>query len=124
MKIFKPHELMELTIGNEDYDWHSLQAAAKYKNGYSSSDQTVSQFNYQFYCKRNLLNFILQIQWFWEVFHELPLTEKKKFLLFLTGTDRIPISGMKSLKVTHHLNPICVQNTNKVLFTDIHSTNK
>lgn len=42
MKIFKPHELMELTIGNEDYDWHSLQAAAKYKNGYSSSDQTVS----------------------------------------------------------------------------------
>lgn len=40
-----------------------------------------------------------QIRWFWEVFHELPLTEKKKFLLYLTGSDRIPIQGMKAIKI-------------------------
>lgn len=40
-----------------------------------------------------------KIRWFWEVFHELPLSEKKKFLLFLTGSDRIPIQGMKAIKV-------------------------
>uniref|UniRef100_A0A8C6FY16 HECT and RLD domain containing E3 ubiquitin protein ligase 4 n=1 Tax=Moschus moschiferus TaxID=68415 RepID=A0A8C6FY16_MOSMO len=37
------------------------------------------------------------IKMFWEVFHELPLEKKKQFLLFLTGSDRIPILGMKSL---------------------------
>ncbi|XP_036192777.1 probable E3 ubiquitin-protein ligase HERC4 isoform X7 [Myotis myotis] len=39
------------------------------------------------------------IKIFWEVFHELPLEKKKLFLLFLTGSDRIPILGMKSLKL-------------------------
>lgn len=43
---------------------------------------------------------IFQIKWFWEVFHELPLAEKKKFLLYLTGSDRIPIQGMKAIKVS------------------------
>lgn len=38
-----------------------------------------------------------QIRLFWEVFHELPLSEKQKFLLFLTGSDRIPIQGMKAI---------------------------
>jgi E3 ubiquitin-protein ligase HERC4 len=31
------------------------------------------------------------------VFHDLLEEDKKKFLLFLTGCDRIPILGMKSL---------------------------
>ncbi|XP_055373246.1 probable E3 ubiquitin-protein ligase HERC4 isoform X2 [Condylostylus longicornis] len=79
LSLFEPEELMAVVVGNEDYDWHVLQSEAEYKNGYASSDQTV--------------------QWFWEVFHELPLTEKKKFLLFLTGSDRIPIKGMKGIKI-------------------------
>jgi E3 ubiquitin-protein ligase HERC4 len=36
---------------------------------------------------------------FWEVFHELPEEEKRKFLLFLTGSVRIPVQGMKAIKV-------------------------
>jgi len=34
----------------------------------------------------------------------LPLETKKKFLLFLTGSDRIPIMGMKAI-------PIAIQST-------------
>lgn len=79
LELFKSHELMEVVIGNEDYDWHALEAETEYKNGYKSGDQTV--------------------RWFWEVFHELSLEDKKKFLLFLTGSDRIPIMGMKAIKV-------------------------
>ena len=30
---------------------------------------------------------------FWSVFHELSLENKKKFLMYLTGSDRIPILG-------------------------------
>lgn len=79
LELFKPHELMAVVIGNENYDWHALESAAEYKNGYTSGDQTI--------------------RWFWEVFHELPLAEKKKFLLYLTGSDRIPIQGMKAIKI-------------------------
>jgi E3 ubiquitin-protein ligase HERC4 len=66
-------------IGNENYDWEELQRNAEYKNGYTENDETIRMF--------------------WEVFHELPEVEKRKFLLFLTGCVRIPIQGMKAIKV-------------------------
>jgi len=70
---------MSLLIGNENYDWEEFEKHAIYKNDYSKDNQTIV--------------------FFWQVFHELSLEEKKKFLLFLTGTDRIPIQGMKGVKV-------------------------
>lgn len=41
LELFQSSELMAVVIGNEDYDWHALEAEADYKNGYSSSDQVV-----------------------------------------------------------------------------------
>lgn len=79
LKIFRSHELMAVVIGNEGYDWSQLEENAKYKEGYTKDDPTIIMF--------------------WRIFHELPLEEKKKFLLFLTGSDRIPIRGMKAIKV-------------------------
>ncbi|GBP76336.1 Probable E3 ubiquitin-protein ligase HERC4 [Eumeta japonica] len=79
IKLFRSHELMAVVMGNEEYDWEVFESNAEYKNGYLASDQ--------------------QIRWFWEVFHELSLEEKKKFLLFLTGSDRVPILGMKDIKI-------------------------
>ncbi|RZC35721.1 E3 ubiquitin-protein ligase HERC4, partial [Asbolus verrucosus] len=80
LQLFHSHELMAVVVGNENYDWHALEEVATYKNGYTSSDQTI--------------------RWFWEVIHAMPLEDKKKFLLFLTGSDRIPIQGMKAIKIT------------------------
>ncbi|KTF92285.1 hypothetical protein cypCar_00012607 [Cyprinus carpio] len=54
-------------------------ANASYKGTFSASHPTVKMF--------------------WEVFHEFPLEKKKQFLLFLTGSDRIPIHGMASLRI-------------------------
>uniref|UniRef100_A0A0P5J2E5 E3 ubiquitin-protein ligase HERC3 n=1 Tax=Daphnia magna TaxID=35525 RepID=A0A0P5J2E5_9CRUS len=79
LRLFQSHELMDLVVGNENYDWYALQENAEYKNGFSSDHPTIRLF--------------------WEVFHELSLEQKKNFLLFLTGSDRIPILGMKALKV-------------------------
>ncbi|XP_028027224.1 probable E3 ubiquitin-protein ligase HERC4 isoform X3 [Bombyx mandarina] len=79
IKLFRSHELMSVVIGNEEYDWEMFQNNCEYKNGYSETDQ--------------------QIRWFWETFHELPLEDKKKFLLFLTGSDRVPIQGMRDIKI-------------------------
>ncbi|XP_011257668.1 probable E3 ubiquitin-protein ligase HERC4 isoform X1 [Camponotus floridanus] len=80
LELFHSHELMALVIGNQNYDWEELEKNAAYKESYTKSDPTIVLF--------------------WQVFHELPLEEKKKFLLFLTGSDRIPIQGMKAIKIT------------------------
>lgn len=79
LELFHSHELMTLVVGNENYDWEEFERNAEYKNGYTKNDHTIRLF--------------------WEVFHELPLEEKKNFLLFLTGSDRIPIQGIKAIKV-------------------------
>lgn len=79
LHLFHAQELMSVVIGNENYDWYQLENNATYKKGYSSSDPTIRMF--------------------WEVFHELPLEDKKNFLLYLTGSDRIPIQGMKAIKI-------------------------
>ncbi|XP_013200731.1 probable E3 ubiquitin-protein ligase HERC4 [Amyelois transitella] len=79
IKLFRSHELMSVVIGNEEYDWDVFESNCEYKNGFSSSDP--------------------QVRWFWEVFHELSIEDKKKFLLFLTGSDRVPIQGMRDIKI-------------------------
>lgn len=80
LELFHSYELMAVVVGNEDYDWEELQKNTAYKNGYSKDDPTIMLF--------------------WQVFRELTLEDKKKFLLFLTGSDRIPIQGMKAIKIT------------------------
>lgn len=80
LELFHSHELMAVVVGNEDYDWEELEKNATYKEGYTKSDPSIVLF--------------------WQVFRELTLEDKKKFLLFLTGSDRIPIQGMQAIKIT------------------------
>ncbi|XP_026866327.2 probable E3 ubiquitin-protein ligase HERC4 isoform X1 [Electrophorus electricus] len=77
LELFQPNELQAMVIGSTTYDWKELEKSAEYKGGYWAEHPTIKLF--------------------WEVFHELSLEKKKQFLLFLTGSDRIPILGMKSL---------------------------
>ncbi|KAJ8248211.1 hypothetical protein GJAV_G00239610 [Gymnothorax javanicus] len=77
LELFQPNELQAMVIGNTNYDWKELERGTEYKGEYWREHPTI--------------------KFFWEVFHELPLEKKKKFLLFLTGSDRIPILGMRSL---------------------------
>uniref|UniRef100_A0A4W4FY63 HECT domain-containing protein n=1 Tax=Electrophorus electricus TaxID=8005 RepID=A0A4W4FY63_ELEEL len=79
LSLFQPSELMAMVVGNSSYDWEELEKNAVYKGEFSASHPTVHMF--------------------WEVFHDFPLEKKKKFLLFLTGSDRIPIHGMASLRI-------------------------
>ncbi|XP_055083199.1 probable E3 ubiquitin-protein ligase HERC4 isoform X2 [Periophthalmus magnuspinnatus] len=79
LELFQPNELQAMVIGNTNYDWTELEKTTEYKGEYWAEHPTIRLF--------------------WEAFHELPLEKKKQFLLFLTGSDRIPILGMKSLKL-------------------------
>nr|KAF6387380.1 hypothetical protein mMyoMyo1_007883 [Myotis myotis] len=79
LELFQPSELRAMMVGNSNYNWEELEETAIYKGDYSATHPTVKLF--------------------WETFHEFPLEKKKKFLLFLTGSDRIPIYGMASLQM-------------------------
>lgn len=79
LRLFRAQELMAVIIGNQDYDWLELEKNAIYKHGYTHNDPTIKLF--------------------WEVFYEFDAEHKKKFLFFLTGTDRVPVIGMKAIKV-------------------------
>ncbi|KAG8014710.1 putative E3 ubiquitin-protein ligase HERC3 [Nibea albiflora] len=79
LSLFQPSELMAMVVGNNNYNWEEMEKNAVYKGEYSATHPTVRLF--------------------WEVFHEFPLEKKKQFLLFLTGSDRIPIHGMESLRI-------------------------
>lgn len=79
LELFQPNELQAMVIGNTNYDWMELEKHTEYRGEYWADHPTIKIF--------------------WNVFHELSLEKKKQFLLFLTGSDRIPILGMKSLKL-------------------------
>uniref|UniRef100_A0A8C5MLC3 HECT and RLD domain containing E3 ubiquitin protein ligase 3 n=1 Tax=Leptobrachium leishanense TaxID=445787 RepID=A0A8C5MLC3_9ANUR len=79
LELFQPSELRAMVVGSSNYNWQELEECTIYKGEYSTEHPTVRMF--------------------WETFHEFPLEKKKKFLLFLTGSDRIPIYGMSSLRI-------------------------
>lgn len=79
LELFQPSELRAMVVGNNNYNWQELEECAIYKGEYSAVHPTVRIF--------------------WETIHNFPLEQKKKFLLFLTGSDRIPIYGMSSLRI-------------------------
>uniref|UniRef100_A0A670K372 HECT domain-containing protein n=1 Tax=Podarcis muralis TaxID=64176 RepID=A0A670K372_PODMU len=80
--FFEPQELMDVAIGNANYDWELYEKNTVYWGIYSETHPTVRMF--------------------WKVFHELTLADKKGFLLFVLGSDRVPVVGMDSLKLTIH----------------------
>uniref|UniRef100_A0A670Z371 HECT and RLD domain containing E3 ubiquitin protein ligase 3 n=1 Tax=Pseudonaja textilis TaxID=8673 RepID=A0A670Z371_PSETE len=79
LELFQPTELRAMIMGSSKYNWKDLEESTSYKGDYSATHPTI--------------------QMFWETFHEFPLEKKKRFLLFLTGSDRIPIYGMSSLRM-------------------------
>ncbi|KAG0047855.1 hypothetical protein BGZ83_007189 [Gryganskiella cystojenkinii] len=78
VKLLRPEELELLLCGNAELDMHDLEASCLYDDGYSPSHTLIKEF--------------------WEVVHdELSPDQHKKLLIFVTGSDRIPIRGLKDL---------------------------
>ncbi|KAM7003459.1 putative E3 ubiquitin-protein ligase HERC6 [Tautogolabrus adspersus] len=77
--FFKPEDLRAVMVGLENYDWDMFKQNTVYEGGYHAEH-------------RNIVTF-------WEVFEELTAEDKKKFLLFLTGCDRLPFLGMESIRM-------------------------
>ncbi|XP_029091300.1 E3 ISG15--protein ligase HERC5 isoform X2 [Monodon monoceros] len=109
IEFFHPEELKDAIIGNTDYDWETFEKNARYEQGYDSSHPTIVMF--------------------WKALHKLTSEEKKKFLAFLTGTDRIQLIGLKNMKITfrcpedlNEKDPIRAQTCFSVLYLPKYST--
>ncbi|XP_034025289.1 probable E3 ubiquitin-protein ligase HERC6 isoform X2 [Thalassophryne amazonica] len=80
VEFFQPEELQGVMVGQENYDWAVFKQNTVYDGDYHTTHPTILTF--------------------WEVFEELSFEQKKGFLLFLTGVNRVPILGMKTIKMT------------------------
>ncbi|KAL5262692.1 hypothetical protein ACHWQZ_G008179 [Mnemiopsis leidyi] len=78
-EAFHAEELMHMVSGMQDFNFKDLESITEYQNGYHADHPVIKLF--------------------WEMFHEMDLATKKKFLIFLTGSDRIPIHGIHSIKI-------------------------
>ncbi|KAL7877118.1 hypothetical protein SRHO_G00037610 [Serrasalmus rhombeus] len=79
VEAFQPEELKGVMVGTEEYDWSTLKKNARYEGLFNSRHPTIVSF--------------------WEVFDELSDKDKKAFLLFLTGFDRVPVLGMDQVRM-------------------------
>ncbi|KAI1317677.1 hypothetical protein EDD11_007983 [Mortierella claussenii] len=78
LKLLRPEELELLLCGNSELDMHDLEASCLYDDGYSPNHMLMQEF--------------------WEIVHEdLSVDQHKQLLVFVTGSDRVPIRGLKDL---------------------------
>ncbi|CAH8562696.1 unnamed protein product [Schistosoma turkestanicum] len=81
LKLFQPSELQSLVVGSEVVNWDELRQNTTYQGVYWDRHPVII--------------------WFWDVLlYDFTVEEKKKFLRFLTGCDRVPIVGFSGVKIT------------------------
>ncbi|XP_072898000.1 E3 ubiquitin-protein ligase HERC2-like [Hemitrygon akajei] len=76
--LFLPEELMAVIHGNTNYDWKLLEKNTIYQN-YQPTDRVI--------------------RYFWEVFESLLEEEKKQFIFFLSGSERLPAGGIGRINI-------------------------
>ncbi|XP_064101455.1 probable E3 ubiquitin-protein ligase HECTD2 [Macrobrachium nipponense] len=74
--MLRPEEVEMLVCGSPTLDLTELRKVVEY-DGYTPDHPTI--------------------RWFWEVLQEMSLGQQKQFLLFTTGSDRIPVGGMAEM---------------------------
>nr|XP_054770605.1 probable E3 ubiquitin-protein ligase HERC4 [Lytechinus pictus] len=92
LEIFRPIELETLVIGEKYYDWKALEESTKYEHPYTDSHVTIKMF--------------------WQVFHALDDDMKRKFLVFVVGSDRVPVGGLKNIGLHIECLPVPCEDIN------------
>ncbi|KAL3066453.1 hypothetical protein OYC64_016412 [Pagothenia borchgrevinki] len=81
VKLFRPRELQEVLVGKDFNDWARLKQVTGYEGKYNTTPLHPT------------------IQMFWEVFDDLTEDQKKAFLCFVTGFERVPILDVEKFKM-------------------------
>lgn len=83
LSLFLPQEIQLILCGSEEstLDIEVLKSITKY-NGWTNREEA---------CSSSL------VIWFWEYLENLTFKQQKQFLLFVTGSDRVPATGIQNL---------------------------
>ncbi|PAA56033.1 hypothetical protein BOX15_Mlig004553g1 [Macrostomum lignano] len=93
LPLLEPQELQAIINGESGcFDWDQLEQGAIYVNPSPDYQQLIANF--------------------WSVFHQdLDEDNKRRFLRFLTGSDRVPVQGMSAVRLriqVVHCSPRCL----------------
>jgi len=75
--LLRPEEVQTLVIGNPDFKISELEKIAIY-DGYNRTDNTI--------------------RYFWDTVKEFTPKMQRKLLFFSTGSDRVPVGGIKEMR--------------------------
>lgn len=83
--LFLPEEIQLLLCGSEEtkFDMDVLQSVTSY-GGWRSKEEAISSPT---------------VKWFWEYISGLTFKQQKKLLVFITGSDRVPATGIQNLSL-------------------------
>ena len=76
-QLLSSAEVIKLICGVDELNMKELEKSTEYENA-TANDQTIV--------------------WFWEIVHSFNEEQKKKFIKFVTGSDRSPLRGLSDLK--------------------------
>lgn len=79
VKFFEPEEFDIIVSGQTFYNWDELKSNTTYSEGYTAESENIKLF--------------------WNVFDEFTQEEKIEFLMFLTGSKRVPINGLRDINL-------------------------
>lgn len=77
LQMFRYEELQLLICGSTELDFEALQESTHYDDGFTEDSECIKNF--------------------WSVVHAFSIEDKRKFLMFCTGSDRVPIRGLSNL---------------------------
>ncbi|XP_070135871.1 ubiquitin-protein ligase E3A [Drosophila bipectinata] len=82
--LFRPEEIEMLVCGSREFDFVELEHSTEYEGGYTEETQIIQDF--------------------WSIVHAMPIESKRKLLEFTTGSARVPVGGLKCLRllITRH----------------------
>ncbi|XP_033157414.1 ubiquitin-protein ligase E3A [Drosophila mauritiana] len=82
--LFRPEEIEMLVCGSREFDFVELENSTVYEGGYTEKSQYIQDF--------------------WSIVHAMPSEDKHKLLEFTTGSARVPVGGLKCLRllITRH----------------------
>ena len=104
LRLFNVSELEVLICGSPKFDFHDLEESCVYQVCVDSSFSLPFLPSFVFFnplpsppLSQGFEPDSQPIAWFWEVVNSFTMEEKKKLLVFSTGSDRSPVGGLQNL---------------------------
>ncbi|XP_062508661.1 probable E3 ubiquitin-protein ligase HECTD2 isoform X2 [Corticium candelabrum] len=111
LSLCRSDELEMLICGSPELDFSSLEKSARYEDGYKRKSPVI--------------------QWLWDAVQTMTHEQKQQLLLFVTGSNRVPLKGISSLAFTIQRNgpdsdrlPTAMTCFNRLLLPEYSDKNK